>query len=234
MPRECQDATDVPVAACWWPEPVLTATHMVSPPSSFGSDIVPTSPTSVLSVQSARHASSPVTSLNSNLVDVSSARQKMQEATSFRTIIIRHIHSLPGRSPSHTNDPIYTSVPGHSQSQKNNPAPGVPAGNAKTRVIRLTIRPTPIHRPTNTATSTLINSTAPSIYLGANTFHTMAPVYISNARPRRATQLPSKCHNFIPSSDIVDQLLLIDEDELTVPLLDGPDSETHILDPDLI
>ena len=50
---------------------------------------------------------------------------------------------------------------------------GAGAGNANTRVIRLTIRATPSHSPTNTATSTQINSIAPSIYLGANTFHTI-------------------------------------------------------------
>jgi hypothetical protein len=60
----------------------------------------------------------------------------------------------------------------------------------------------------------------------------------SPARPQRATQLPSRYTNFVPSSDIVNQLLAIDNDELTIPLPDGPNSAanivSHIMAADLI
>jgi hypothetical protein len=47
------------------------------------------------------------------------------------------------------------------------------AGSANMRVIRVTMRPTPSHSPTSNAMSTQSSSTAPIIYRGANTFHTM-------------------------------------------------------------
>ena len=49
------------------------------------------------------------------------------------------------------------------------------------------------------------------------------------SRPRRSITLPSKYSDFVPSSIIVDQLLQLDDDELLLPLPDGPSSAEHIL-----
>jgi hypothetical protein len=48
-------------------------------------------------------------------------------------------------------------------------------------------------------------------------------------RPRRNTQLPSKYSDFVPSNIIVDQLLALDEEELTIPLPNGPSSVHDIV-----
>ena len=49
------------------------------------------------------------------------------------------------------------------------------------------------------------------------------------SRLRRSITLPSKYSDFVPSSIIVDQLLQLDDDELLLPLPDGPSSAEHIL-----
>jgi hypothetical protein len=40
-------------------------------------------------------------------------------------------------------------------------------------------------------------------------------------RPKRAIQLPSRYNDFIDSDTVVQQLLLLDEDEITIPITDG-------------
>ena len=53
-----------------------------------------------------------------------------------------------------------------------------------------------------------------------------------NARPRRVTKSPSRYSDFILTDDIIDQLLSLDDGELTPPLPDGP--ALHIIDVDYI
>ena len=57
-------------------------------------------------------------------------------------------------------------------------------------------------------------------------------------RPRRITHLPSKYTDFVPSNIIVDQLLALDDEELTIPLPNGPSSihdiVGNVLNADLI
>ena len=48
-------------------------------------------------------------------------------------------------------------------------------------------------------------------------------------RTRRASHLPSKYSDFVPSNDIIDQLLQLDDEELAIPLPDGPQSATDII-----
>ena len=55
--------------------------------------------------------------------------------------------------------------------------------------------------------------------------------------PHRNAKLPAKYSDYIPSNDIVEQLLRLDDEELTLPLPDGPASAhpiiSHILEADL-
>jgi hypothetical protein len=48
-------------------------------------------------------------------------------------------------------------------------------------------------------------------------------------RPWRNAQLPARYSGFVPSNTIVDQLLQLDEDELAIPLPDGPASAPDII-----
>jgi hypothetical protein len=44
------------------------------------------------------------------------------------------------------------------------------------------------------------------------------------SRPKRAIRTPSKYNDFVPSDTLVDQLLQLDDEELAIPLTDGPES----------
>ena len=129
---------------------------------------------------------------------------------------------IPGRSSSYTNDPV-TLTPGHFPSYTNDPVIITP--------VRSSSHP---NKPLN-----ILPPGDPSSHSDNSPYNPRCTTpHPLSTRPQRSTHLPSKYSNFIPSSEIVDQLLAINHDELSIPLPDGPTSATkvisHILDADLI
>lgn len=117
--------------------------------------------------------------------------------------------SLPGHSRSCTGDvlsstPRLVPMPGHSPRSADNtspPSPGLEPVHGQSRHFT---------DDNNITSVPLPDTTAPT-------------------RPRRSITLPSRFNDFIPSNEIVDQLLQLDNDELLVPLPDGPSSAEHIV-----